>query len=49
VEAVREEDSGSIMLGVDQESVLSAPTYPNPHIMPDEDYQRTIREHYGYA
>jgi sporulation protein YlmC with PRC-barrel domain len=38
VEAVREEDSGSITLGVDQESVLSAPTYPNPHIVPDEDY-----------
>jgi hypothetical protein len=49
VEAVREEDSGSITLGVDQGSVQSAPTYPNPHIVPDEDYQRTIREHYGYA
>jgi hypothetical protein len=47
VEAVREEDSGSITLGVDLQSVQSAPPFPNPHVVPDEEYQRTIREHYG--
>jgi sporulation protein YlmC with PRC-barrel domain len=49
VEAVSEEDAGSITLGVDQESVERAPTFPNPHVGPDEEYQRTIREHYGYG
>jgi hypothetical protein len=49
VEAVSGEDPGSITLGVDQESVESAPTFPNPHVGPDEEYQRTIREHYGYG
>ena len=49
VEAVSEEDPGSIALGVDQQSVLSAPPFPNPHVGPDEEYQRTIREHYGYG
>ena len=49
VEAVSEEDSGSITLRVDQEAVASAPRFPDPHVGPDEEYQRTIREHYGYA
>jgi sporulation protein YlmC with PRC-barrel domain len=49
VEAVSEEDSGSITLGVDQEAVESAPRFPDPHVGPDEEYQRTIREHYGYV
>src|SRR5215218_10607395 len=49
VEAVIEEDSGSITLGVDQEAVESAPRFPDPHVGPDEEYQRTIREHYGYG
>ncbi len=48
-EAVSEEGPGSITLGVDQQSVQSAPTFPNPHVGPDEEYQRTIREHYGYG
>ncbi len=47
VEAVREEGPGSITLGVDQQSVESEPTFPNPHVVPDEEYQRTIRDHYG--
>jgi sporulation protein YlmC with PRC-barrel domain len=47
VEAVSEEDSGSITLGVDQEAVESAPRFPDPHVGPDEEYQRTIRQHYG--
>jgi hypothetical protein len=29
--------------------VQSGPDFPNPHVAPDEDYQRTIREHYGYV
>jgi hypothetical protein len=49
VEAVSEEDSGSITLGVDQEAVESAPPFPDPHVGPDEAYQGTIREHYGYG
>jgi hypothetical protein len=49
VEAVSEEDPGSITLGVDQETVERAPTFPNQHVGPDEEYQRTIREHYGYG
>jgi hypothetical protein len=49
VEAVSEEDPGSITLGVDQETVQSGPDFPNPHVAPDEDYQRTIREHYGHG
>jgi hypothetical protein len=47
VEAVREEGPGSITLGVDQQSVQSAPTFPNPHVVPDEEYQRTIRKYYA--
>ena len=48
-EVVSEEDSGSITLGVNQQTVESAPDFPNPHVGPDEEYQRTIREHYGYS
>jgi hypothetical protein len=46
VEAVREEGAGSITLGVDQQSV---PAFSNPHGVPDEEYQRTTREHYGFV
>ena len=49
VEAVSDQDPGSITLGVDQETVQSGPEFPNPHIAPDQDYQRTIREHDGYG
>src|SRR5918993_739119 len=49
MEAVREEDPGSITLGMDQEAVESAPPFQDPHVGPDEEYQRTIREHYGYS
>ena len=48
VEVVSDQDPGSIKLGVDQESVQSVPDFPNPHVAPDEDYQRTVREHYGF-
>jgi hypothetical protein len=49
VEAVSEEDPGSITLGVDQEAVESAPRFSDPYVGPEEEYQRTIREHYGYG
>jgi len=49
IEAVIEEDPGSITLGVDQETVQRSPAFPNPHVVPEEEYQRTICEHYGYA
>ena len=49
VEAVSDQDPGSITLGVDQETVQSGPEFPTPHVAPDGDYQRTIREHYGYG
>ena len=48
VEAVSEEDPGAITLGVDQGTVQSGPDFANPHVAPDEDNQRTIREYYGY-
>jgi hypothetical protein len=49
VEAVSEEDPGSITLRVDQEAVESAPPFPHPHLGPREEYRGTIREHYGYG
>ena len=49
VEAVSDQDPGSITLGVDQEAVESAPRFQDPHVGPDEEYQLTIREHYGYG
>ena len=48
VEAIADEDPGSITLEVDQQAVESAPTYANPYAGPDEDLQDTTREHYGY-
>jgi hypothetical protein len=48
-EAINEERPGWIRLRVDQQIVESAPMFPNPHVGPDSEYQRTIREHYGYA
>jgi hypothetical protein len=49
MEAVSDQDPGSITLGVEQETVQRAPDFPHPHVGPDEQYQRTIREHYGYG
>ena len=48
VEAITEEDAGSITLEVDQRAVESAPTCADPHAGPDEELQRSTREHYGY-
>ncbi len=48
VEAIAEEGAGAITLKVDQQAVESAPTYADPHAGPDEELQRSTREHYGY-
>ena len=48
VEAIAEEGAGAITLEVDQQDVESAPTYAAPHVGPDEELQRSTREHYGY-
>jgi hypothetical protein len=47
IEAVSDQDPGSITLGVDQETLQRAPDFLNPHVVPGEEYRRTIREHYG--
>jgi hypothetical protein len=39
----------TVGLRVEREAVASAPPFPDPHVGPDEEYQRTIREHYGYG
>jgi hypothetical protein len=49
VEAIAEEDPGSITLTVDQHTVESAPTLDAPHAAPDEDPQRAARQHCGLA
>jgi hypothetical protein len=49
IEAIAEEDPGSITLTVDQQTVESAPTLGDAHDAPDEALQRTTREHYGYG
>jgi hypothetical protein len=47
-EAIANEDHGSITLEVDEQAVESAPTYADPHAVPDEELQRSTREHFGY-
>ena len=48
VEAIAEGEPGSITLTVDRQILDSAPTLGDPHEAPDEDLQRSTREHYGY-
>ncbi len=48
VEAITEEDAGSITLEVDHQAVESALPYADPHAGPEEELQRSTREHYGY-
>jgi hypothetical protein len=47
VEAIAEEEPGSITLTVDRQTVHSAPTLGDPHAAPDEGLQRAAREHCG--
>jgi hypothetical protein len=49
VEAIAEEDPGSITLTVDRRIVERAPTLGDPHAAPDEGLQRAAREHCGLA
>ena len=49
VEAIAEEEPGSITLTVDQPAVESAPTLDAPHAAPDNDVQRAARQHCGLA
>ena len=49
VEAIVDEATGSITLNVDQQTVEGAPTFTDPHAGPDDELQRSIREHYGYS
>jgi hypothetical protein len=49
VEAIADQGPGAITLGVDQQTVESAPRFANPHAGPDEELQRATREHYGYG
>ncbi len=46
-EAIADEAPGSVTLTVDQQTVESAPTLSDPHAGPDEELQRTAREHFG--
>jgi hypothetical protein len=47
VEAIADESPGAITLGVDQGTVEGAPTISNPQAAPDDELQRSTREHYG--
>jgi hypothetical protein len=49
VEAIAEEEPGSITLTLDQQAVKSAPTLDAPHAAPDDDLQRAARQHCGLA
>jgi hypothetical protein len=49
VEAIAEEEPGSITLRVDQQTVQSALALGDPHAAPDEGLQRAAREHCGLA
>jgi hypothetical protein len=44
VEAITEEEPGSITLRVDQQTVQSTPTLGDPHAAPDEGLQRAARQ-----
>ena len=46
-EAIADEAPGSVTLKVDQQTVEGAPRLSDPHAGPDEELQRTAREHYG--
>src|SRR5215204_1518706 len=45
IEAIAEEDPGSITLTIDRQTVESAPKLADPHAAPDESLQRAAREH----
>jgi hypothetical protein len=45
VEAIAEEDPGSITLSIDRQTLESAPKLADPHAAPDDALQRAAREH----
>jgi hypothetical protein len=47
-EDVDEETPGLVKLHHDQETMERAPVF-DPHALPTDDYQKAIREHYGYG
>jgi hypothetical protein len=49
VEAIAEEEPGSITLRVHQHAVESAPALDDPHAAPDEGLQRAAHQHCGLA
>jgi PRC-barrel domain len=49
VEAIAEEDVGSVKLRVGEQAVESAPTLADPDTEPEEELQGATREHYGYS
>src|SRR5215211_3567715 len=49
VEAIAEEEPGSITLRVDRRTVQSAPTLGDPQAAPNEELQRAAREHCGLS
>ena len=49
VEAITGEAPGSIMLSVDEQTIESAPEFPDPHTAPNDELQRATRGHYGYG
>ena len=49
VEAIAEEEPGSITLTVDQQTIQDAPALDDPHAAPEESLQRAAREHCGLA
>ena len=48
VEAITEETSNAITLGVDEETVWGAPRVSKPLAAPTDEQQRVLYEHYGY-
>jgi hypothetical protein len=49
VEAIAEEEPGSITLTLEQQTVQSAPRLDDPQAAPDDDLQRAARQHCGLA
>lgn len=47
-EEVDDEAPGMVKVRHDQETIESSPTF-DPHTLPNENYQRDIRNHYGYG
>ncbi len=49
VEAIDELDTATITLKADHGTLDGAPEFPDPKAGPDSEYQRSVREYYGYS